>query len=66
MTKEMTQEKPIRIDEAVAYTGYSKWTIYQKCRKAEIPHYKRDNTLFFLKSELACWMLECKVERRTI
>jgi len=64
--EEITQEQPIRIDEAVAYTGLSKWTIYQKSRKAEIPHYKKDNILYFLKSELRRWMLECKVECRTI
>ena len=44
------------IDEAVAFTGYSKSAIHSATSKDTIPHFKRGNKLFFFKDELAEWL----------
>ena len=42
----------LTIDEAVAFTGYSKSAIHSATSKDTIPHFKRGNKLFFFKDEL--------------
>lgn len=46
----------LTMDECVLYTGYSKTELYSKTSKREIPHYKRGNFLYFVKSELNDWL----------
>src|SRR5574344_3132577 len=46
----------LTIDEAVAFTGYSKSAIHSATSKDTIPHFKRGNQLFFFKDELAEWL----------
>lgn len=46
----------LTIDEAVAFTGYSKSAIHSATSKDTIPHFKRGNKLFFFKDELADWL----------
>ena len=46
----------LTIDEAVAFTGYSKSAIHSATSKDTIPHFKRGNKLFFFKDELAEWL----------
>ena len=44
------------IDEAVAFTGYSKSAIHSATSKDTIPPFKRGNKLFFFKDELVEWL----------
>jgi predicted DNA-binding transcriptional regulator AlpA len=37
-------------------TGYSSASIYSKSSKNELPHFKRDGKLFFLKDEIIAWL----------
>ena len=46
----------LTINEAVAFTGYSKSAIHSATSKDTIPHFKRGNKLFFYKDELAKWL----------
>ena len=46
----------LSIDEAVAFTGYSKSAIHSATSKDTIPHFKRGNKLFFYRDELADWL----------
>ena len=54
----------LTIDEAVAFTGYSKSAIHSATSKDTIPHFKRGNKLFFYKDELAKWLRsDCRPKR---
>ena len=46
----------LTIDEAVAFTGYSKSAIHSATSRDTIPHFKRGNKLFFFKDELVEWL----------
>ena len=46
----------LTIDEAVAFTGYSKSAIHSATSKDTIPRFKRGNKLFFFKDELVEWL----------
>ena len=46
----------LTIDDAVAFTGYSKSAIHSATSKDTIPHFKRGNKLFFFKDELVGWL----------
>ena len=46
----------LTIDEAMAFTGYSKSAIHSATSKDTIPHFKRGNKLFFFKDELVEWL----------
>ena len=57
--KGASQQDPhaiLTIDEAVAFTGYSKSAIHSATSKDTIPHFKRGNKLFFFKDELVEWL----------
>lgn len=51
----------LNIDEAVLLTGMSKGHIYRLTSSQEIPHFKKGRKLYFKKSELEEWLLDCKV-----
>lgn len=44
-------------DECANYIGIERTTLYNKCNKREIPHYRKGNKLMFKKSEISEWML---------
>lgn len=46
----------LSVEEAVAFTGYSKSTIHSATSNDTIPHFKRGNRLFFYKDELVKWL----------
>lgn len=51
----------LTMDEASIITGYAKSYLYQLTSKRMIPHYRRDNRVFFKKDELEDWMTEQRV-----
>ncbi|NEW84557.1 MAG: helix-turn-helix domain-containing protein [Mariniphaga sp.] len=52
----------IGVEAVCEITGYSKPTIYAKTSRSEIPHFKRDNKLFFRKTDILAWMTENRIE----
>lgn len=50
------------LSEAAVFTGYSESHIYNLTSRKAIPHYKKNRKLFFKKSELEDWLLECQVK----
>lgn len=50
------------LSEAAIFTGYSESHIYNLTSRKAIPHYKKNRKLFFKKSELEDWLLECQVK----
>ena len=51
------------LDEAAAFTGYSKTYLYRQTSGRKIPHFKRNGgKLYFRKSELEEWMLDGRVK----
>ena len=50
------------IDEAAAYLGMANTSLYNKCYRKQIPHYKPSGgTLYFLRSELDAWIAAGRV-----
>lgn len=60
MTKDM-----LTINEACAFTGYKKSTIYGLVSRREIPHSKKGKNLYFSRRELDEYMREGKRKTRT-
>ncbi len=54
----------LNVDEASAFTGLAKQTLYGFTSKRAIPHFKRGKSIVFRRSELEAWMLANK--RRTV
>lgn len=52
----------LNITEASQFTGISKAQLYRLTSEKRIPHYKKNNKLYFKKTELENWMLQNKVE----
>jgi len=50
--------RSMTVDEAAAYTGLCKQSVYIKTSRNEIPHSKRGKRLFFDCSEIDAWLLE--------
>lgn len=50
------------VTEASQFTGISKAQLYRLTSEKRIPHYKKNNKLYFRKTELENWMLQNKVE----
>lgn len=50
------------ITEASQFTGISRPQIYRLTSERRIPHYKKNNKLYFKKTELENWMLQNKIE----
>jgi len=53
---------PKSIDDVVKLTGYKKKTIYNYCQSKTIPHCKKNNKLFFFKSDIIDWIKTGKVK----
>lgn len=49
------------LEEAVAYTGFSKHTLYRLTSRCEIPHFKVRGALRFKRSELDEWLTRERV-----
>ena len=47
-----------KIDDVVAFTGYSKGTLYNLTSRDLIPHRKKRGKLFFVPSEIQNWIEE--------
>ena len=52
----------LNITEASQFTGISRPQIYRLTSEKRIPHYKKNNKLYFKKTELENWMLQNKIE----
>lgn len=50
------------VTEASQFTGISKAQLYRLTSEKRIPHYKKNNKLYFKKTELENWMLQNKIE----
>ena len=50
------------VTEASQFTGISKPQLYRLTSEKRIPHYKKNNKLYFKKTELENWMLQNKIE----
>lgn len=57
--------KPLNIEEAAAYLGIPKATLYQMTSTREIPHKKLGKRLVFLARELDEWVLSKKKKTRS-
>lgn len=57
MASDSNENEPyMSADEAANYLGIARQTVYNKCSRSELPHYKRDGLLRFKRSELDEWM----------
>jgi excisionase family DNA binding protein len=54
--------KPVLdIEEAAAFTGISKRTLYELTANREIPYYKKGIRVYFRKDELEAWLTETRI-----
>lgn len=51
----------LNMDDAVLITGLSRSYLYSLTSKAEIPHYKQANKVYFDRAELEAWLKENRV-----
>jgi excisionase family DNA binding protein len=58
------QPEFLDVNEACKFLGIAKSTLYTKCSKQIIPHFKQGKKLYFHKDELAAWLRSGK--RKTI
>jgi predicted DNA-binding transcriptional regulator AlpA len=58
-------ETPIKIDKVSKLIGYKKQTIYEYCRFNKIPYHKKNNRLFFFRSEITDWIKQGKQKTLT-
>ena len=56
------QKTTLDMDEAVGYTKIKKSYLYRLTSEKKIPHYKRDNKLYFDRAELDAWMKQHPVK----
>lgn len=58
----MTEKTYMNFDEAAEYLGVAKTSLYNKCYRKQIPHYKPSGgKLYFLRSELDAWIAAGRV-----
>jgi excisionase family DNA binding protein len=57
-----SEENPITSEEACKVLSISKSTLFKWTSTGKVPHYKKFNRLYFLRSELRDWLLETKIE----
>lgn len=63
--KQSEQEIPVDINEASVFVKKSKYTLYGKVSRNEIPFHKQGKHLYFFKSELITWLKAGKGEDKT-
>lgn len=55
----------MNIEEAAAYLGFKKTSLYQKLKRKEIPYYKpsggKRGAVYFLREELDAWIASGRV-----
>ena len=51
----------LNMDDAVLITGLSRSYLYSLTSKAEIPHYKQANKVYFDRAELEAWLKENRI-----
>ena len=56
------QSSYLSIDEASAYTGIKKSTLYARVEQREIPHYRFGRSIKFKRDDLDVWMEAHRVE----
>lgn len=59
--QKQSKREVIDIKEAAELTRLSVPSIYRKTHNHEIPFYKRNNKLYFRRSELEQWMTSCRI-----
>lgn len=57
----LAQKQTFSVNEAMAFTGYSRIWLYKLVGRKDIPHYKRGKRIFFDRTELEMWMRGAKV-----
>jgi excisionase family DNA binding protein len=62
--KKNDKESFLGVDEAASYLGIAKATLYGKCSKLLVPHFKQGKKLYFRQSELAKYLQSGK--RKTV
>jgi excisionase family DNA binding protein len=62
--KKNDQDSFLGVDEAASYLGIAKATLYGKCSKLLIPHFKQGKKLYFRQSELIKYLQSGK--RKTV
>lgn len=62
--KKNDQESFLGVDEAASFLGIAKATLYGKCSKKLVPHFKQGKKLYFGQSELAKYLQSGK--RKTV
>ena len=64
-TKKKNDQEPfLGVDEAASYLGIAKATLYGKCSKLLVPHFKQGKKLYFRESELSKYLQSGK--RKTV
>ena len=63
-TEKNDQVAFLGVEEAAAYLGIAKATLYSKCSKLLVPHFKQGKKLYFRQSELAKYLQSGK--RKTV
>lgn len=57
--------KPVlTIEEAATFTGRTVSAMYHLVQGLDIPHYKQRGRIYFRRTELEDWMLQCPVASR--
>ncbi|WP_310991941.1 helix-turn-helix domain-containing protein [Aequorivita marina] len=62
--EEPQEDLPLTIKEASKIVGYTVPTLYGYCQRNAIPYHKKNNRLFFFKSELIDWIKQSKIKTR--
>ena len=62
--KKNDQDDFLNVDEAASFLGIAKATLYGKCSKLLVPHFKQGKKLYFRQSELSKYLQSGK--RKTI
>lgn len=60
----LANKSTLTVANLVAYTGYSKDTIHHLTSQRLIPHYKRENRLFFNREEIDQWLTANRVKTK--
>ena len=60
----MFDKETLDLDEAVAYTSYSKGYLYKMTSQRQIPHFKKSRKIYFDKKRLDEWMKEQPIKTK--